>query len=724
MDGIRTRLMVVAAAAAIALAGCGSATGSPAPASGGGSGPASGGPTPGGTGATSAPAVSPDSGGSGSPATSSSPGPAATDRAPVSLDAAVYALVSDSSGWKPAGDSSIRLIFEPGGAAVLYAASPADALSHHGRWTYRGGSLGLAFTAPDFAVNASAPLGLADATVTLPFQVASGDPGTSTWRRESPSIVELAYAVVGAAVSDPDLPEAAATDVVDEAYRVVRALVDAGGGIGSGLSRTTTGAALAAWHQPAGTAPGAAVQAPGPTVKSITKLENGLSIEFDGSPTVNVPLYNWAADPADPAPLRQSPIASDPRVRQDPETPKDGASDPRTKTAVFIAPFQSGRFYGSIWANIVPKSLATRLNFNVGSHDPSRGFDWAGMQAKLEKHGYSVTQLTDGGATLVGIIRALGGAGGKAPGFVVINTHGQSDGTLATGVDLGPSTDGAAVTGAWWSALRALGDAGLSDLLTFEGGTPDDPETIGLMTLPRDGTSGKTDEFLSLRPAFWRWLAGKGASLDRSLVYMAACLTDATPALREAVGARAYLAWTKPVNPYLAGSVASYLVDDLVRPTHSAEEAFYNIFRVVATRQRIYDYDAVFSQAIPGAMDKGTPFLEFLRGWGRDGGALVPYGTSGMLDRTMNPGNIWWMVFVARWDTHAADGAELLVRCYQAYWKDGHPGGLADEFCNSANPGGTPTADEVAYATYLLTGHQVMPYSRMVVPRLTLADGG
>jgi hypothetical protein len=52
----------------------------------------------------------------------------------------------------------------------------------------------------------------------------------------------------------------------------------------------------------------------------------------------------------------------------------------------------------------------------------------------------------------------------------------------------------------------------------------------------------------------------------------------------------------------------------------------------------------------------------------------------------------------------------------------GNPGGLKDTFCNSANSGGTPTTDEVAYATYLLTGTQLMPYSRTVVPRYTLND--
>jgi hypothetical protein len=325
-------------------------------------------------------------------------------------------------------------------------------------------------------------------------------------------------------------------------------------------------------------------------------------------------------------------------------------------------------------------------------------------------------------ATLGGIIQALGGSSGHAPGFVIVNTHGMADGSLATGVDLGKVGDAAGYAASWSAALATLEPAGFKDLLTFDGGTAASPKTIGLMPLPRDNTAGSSDYFLSLKPDFWKWLASQGASMNRSLVYMAVCSTDATPALREAIDAKAYFAWTQPVNPYLAGSVASYLVDDLIRPTHNAEEAFYNIVRVVATRSTIYDYDSDFGQAIPGAINKGTAFLDFFHGWGWDGAGLVPYGTSGWLDRTMNQGSVWWMVFAARWDKEAAAGAAKLVDCYNTYWKDGNPGGLADEFCNSANSGATPTVDEVGYATYLLTGTQLMPYSGTAVPRFTLND--
>jgi hypothetical protein len=734
MVGARVKkLASVMAALSVVLVGCGSSNSSSNPAQPSGANPPlTGAPT------STGPANSPQTGAptstgpAATPGAPGSSGPAETPGVPapgvpVALEQVVYFLVTDSSGTKPTEGTNVMLLFEPGGRAILYATSPADALSHHGTWTYNSGSLALTFTAVDFAPEATFALGLTDDTVSMPFQVFSMDAGTSTWRRGALSIVSMAQAIFGAAVADPDIVNPRADEAVDEAYRAVKALADSGYALRDDIATDGIatsggpGVTLAAWHLPGPTP--RAENAPGPKIKSVTRVANGVSIEFEGAPTVSVPLYNWAADPASPAPLVTGPIAADPRVRLDSGSPHNGASDPREKTAVLISPFQTGRFYGNVWANLVPDRAATWLSLNVGSHAPSRGFDWTGIQAKLVKHGYSVKPVMNEAATLVGIIEGLRTVSGRAPGFVIVNTHGMADGSLATGVDLGQVGDDEAVAGAWWATLATLRPAGVSDLLTFEGGTPDNPKTIGRMALPRDEAVGVSDYFLSLKPAFWRWLAGRGASLDRSLVYMAVCLTDATPALREAIHAKAYFAWNEPVNPYLAGSVASYLVDDLARPTHNAEEAFYNIFRVVATRSTIYDYDRVFGQAIPGAINKGTPFLDFFRGWGWDGATLIPYGTSGWLDRTMNPGSVWWMVFVARWDNVAAAGAAKLVDCYNTYWKDGRPGGIADEFCNSANPGGTPTADEVGYATYLLTGTQLMPYSRTVVPRFTLNDG-
>jgi hypothetical protein len=358
MVGARVKkLAIVMAALSIVLVGCGPNNGSSNPAQQSGA----------------------NSSETGAP---TGAGPTATLGVPSGLEENVYYLVTDSSGAKPTEGTNVMLLFEPGGRAVLYAISPADALSHHGTWTYDSGSLALKFTADDFAPDATFALRLTDDTVSMLFQVFSPDAGTSTWHRGALSIVSMAQTIFGAEVTDPDIVNPTADQAVDEAYRVVKALADEDYNLQDDIATSGgLGLTLATWHisRPAPLGE----NAPGPKIKSVTKVANGVSIEFDGAPTVSIPLYNWAADPASPAPLVAGPIAADPRVRLDSGSPHDGASDPPDKTAVFISPFQTGRFYGNIWANLMPDTAATWLGFDVGSHAPSRGFDWTGMQTKL-----------------------------------------------------------------------------------------------------------------------------------------------------------------------------------------------------------------------------------------------------------------------------------------------------------------------------------------------------
>jgi hypothetical protein len=86
------------------------------------------------------------------------------------------------------------------------------------------------------------------------------------------------------------------------------------------------------------------------------------------------------------------------------------------------------------------------------------------------------------------------------------------------------------------------------------------------------------------------------------------------------------------------------------------------------------------------------------------------------------------MLFAGRWDTNAQHGAANLTRCLNDYWLKGSTGGLADEFCNSANAGLPKDKErlrnDVEYAVYLLDGQKPadLPPDQ-VVPRWTLDDG-
>ena len=700
------RAALLAAGLSIIVTACGGPGGSGQP----------GATTPGGSGGTGAPTSSAQAQ-STAREQGSQPLPVPSD-----IEQAVYFLAEDSSGTKVASDARIALMFEPNGRAALYLASSTEELAYHGTWNYEEGHLSLKFTAEDFRPDATFELNLADNTVAMPFLVFGTGTGTSTWKRGSLSVVPKTMAVFAADAADPDAG-ATPDQALDEAVGVAQAMIDSGdpnvdvGPVAArGAIRRTSAGRTAADA-------GLAVGAPSPRIDSVTKLQDGLHIEYEDGPAIDVALTGWTAEPSDATALTVGPIASDPRVRLDPARPGQGTDDPANKRAVFIVPFASRKYVGRNWTMLLPNKTLAWFGVETGLIKPPGGFNWNTEAANLRGVGYDVATAFDANASLSKIIELLGGKSSSAPGLVIFNTHGASNGDLSTGVDLGPTDDVAGAEGKLAAALAEVSGT-YPDLATFEGGTAEKPKTLSLFAVERSDDPTMGEIFLAITPAFWRWLGSHGASFGRSLVYISACSTDASPDLREAIHARAYFGWATDINSTLAGAVGNYLIESMVRPTHTSEEAYYNIFRIVSTRQRIYDEDQDFEDSIASGLAGSTGFLDLLHGYGWDGSALVPYATSGWLDREMNPGNVWWLVFAARWDQHATDGADALVKCEMTYWQTGEQAGLRDAFCNAAAPGGVPSSDEVGYATFVLTGKQLVPYSGTAVPRLTLADGG
>jgi hypothetical protein len=629
------------------------------------------------------------------------------------LEHAVYYLVEDSSGMVPTEDSHVVMVFEADGSVLVSAESATDQLAHHGTYARQGATVTLAFEAEDFAVDATFDLDPGAATVSMPFQVFSDEAGSSTWTRGQMSLISEVLTVAGAAVSDPANEAMTADELVEMAYQVALDRVASGGDLETDQTAAIGWLDLLA-ARPARQAvedagrPQQADSDPLP-IKKVEKTANGVRIYYDGGPTIDVPLFNWAADPKDPTPLTPGPLMYEPRVHINVENAVSGKNDPANKTALFISPFESGRYYGSIWS---PK----------GYQQPSLGFDWDENARILDDHGYSVKRLMDDEATPLAIIEALGARSRRAPGLVMINSHGSSSGWMATGVDLGELGDPMAKV-RFRALCTQLEAAGFGELLTFGGGTPDDPKTLGMMILHRADSGGVNDYFAAITPVFWAWLT-QAVHLDfgRSLVYAASCWSDEKPDNRDAIKAKAYLGITDLANPKLVGAMGNYLVAHLAKKTHSAEEAYYNLFRIVATRQAIYKEDVGLQDAIPDALSEKLKWLDYFRGWGWDGKQLVAYHTKGWLDRAMNPGSVWYLLYAGRWSKDAFDGGLMLVRCWKDYWVNGDPGGMKDQICNSAHPGDV-TQDEVAYATYLLTGNLMLPYSGTPVPRWTLDDG-
>ena len=303
----------------------------------------------------------------------------------------------------------------------------------------------------------------------------------------------------------------------------------------------------------------------------------------------------------------------------------------------------------------------------------------------------------------------------EEPGFVIFSTHGNKSGTLLTGdqVAVEGTKDQPNFLGAYRKFKAELKSEDLASLASYKlpNGTPtffvgirdDENSKCSFKILDWDDTC---DWEVQITPAFWKWLATQGVSFADSLVFISACETDETPVLRNEIKARSYFAFSKDVDPPFATAVEEYLVQDLARPTHSPEEAYYNMVRIEKTRQMIYDEDHLFDGVV--GLGEEADSVEILDGWGWNGSKFVRYWGNGWNGFEVDPGEVWWMLFAGRWDNNSSNGAKKLQECYDEYWSKGNPGGLAHEYCNAANVGipadRSRLSNDVAYAIYLLTG--------------------
>jgi hypothetical protein len=235
-------------------------------------------------------------------------------------------------------------------------------------------------------------------------------------------------------------------------------------------------------------------------------------------------------------------------------------------------------------------------------------------------------------------------------------------------------------------------------------------------------------EAVGLTESFWEWARKNThfqADFGHSLVYISACFTDQTPLLRDILQARAYFAWDGAVWSSEAAAVGKYLIASLSRPTHSAEETFYNMVRINRTLQMIYVEDKMFDQELTASAD-----LEHLRayGWSPQSGTVDYrragwFGTEQSLGKSgFDGGQVWWLLFVERWSADPKDGRAKINECLHEFWQQGSLGGLKSPQCQNYNAGSLPKANEVGYASYLLDGGSTDGFDGTVVPRFTLHD--
>lgn len=650
-----------------------------------------------------------------------------------------YSLVRDSGGEGPKKGAEIILLFSANGEAYLYLADPTEALGELGTYSYQAGKLKLRIVTSDFNINATFALSLTQTEVKMPFQIFSAKPGSSLWQQQPLAIDEGIYGVFDAAMNAAG-PNLTTDQAAAQAYAYAQAWVGAGSAAHSRqvLSASLMSQAhgtLAGARSPAVRLSGRHLQAadspPSLGITGVVSLGDDIEILYKDGPPLLVELYAMPNLGAGNVPLVDSPLASDPRVHLDPTVHPDGQFDPSHKTAVIFDPFTK-----MPWEPFTHHALT---EIAAIYH----------VEATLTEKGYTISELLNQNATIEGLADALvKGSGVGRPrtngaGILVMSTHGDEAGNLETADTVKVfDPDQGTVDAAYLQEEVVLAKQGLKSLALYDNnhGFPTTfvlmDSQCSLVPLPERGGFYTLHEncsyHLGLTPTFWKWLRNaEKVSFSDSLVYISACETDHSSLLRNAIDAKAYFAYYLSIDAALATAVMEYLIDDLARPTHSPEEAFYNMIRVSNTRQMIYKEDHLLDGVL-GKPGTSESIAGNLMGWGWNGSKLVVYDRSGWDGEKrygVDPGQIWWMLFAARWDKDAIEGAAELTSCLNEYWVNGEPGGLANEFCNSANAGLLSNRErvkaDVAYSVYLLTGEPPAGFPQDdIVPRWTMDDSG
>jgi len=649
--------------------------------------------------------------------------PAATGAGP--LAAISYSLIRDSSGTVVAKGDTVTLTFGPSAAFYFLATSSQYDLGIVGTWSFTGGKLTVKFSDPSLTKSGTFALNLKASQARFPFQVFSSKPGYSIWEQTAVDPITGAFRVADS-VSAATANGLSATQIVSAAGKYVAGItgakLESGPGFtasaspryspeGQGTSRVSVTkfralrSANGARHGSVNPRDDAATKSDSGLFDSVVEGLSGLLLDKQGQASVDVMLIPDARADGPAAQLQESPLVSDPRAQLSAKPPGISTDDPLSKSALFIEPFLGTAYVGFL--------------DDAGQYLP--GINYLGdvkvlnaEVVELVDDKYNVHRLIGKAATVTGIIAALK----PDPGVLILSTHGGDTGTLVTANYLGTQLPDAR------KSFAALVKSLPSDM-------PKGGLGIGGIEAP-----GGMKFFATLTPIFWSWMeSSRALDLSRSLVFVSACDTDATPALRLAMKARAYFAFSRPVDDGLATAAERYILDMLSRPTVTAEEIYYNMLRIDQTHQLIYlggqkqegscltTTDAVCDdRAFIGNLTQ--TLTHFLYGYGDDGGGVIPYFANGWLSPRVDHGQIFWLTFASRWTQDTKVGVQRLEACWTDYWSHGELGGLSSPFCQNANDGSVPKRAEVDYAIYLVSGKAPgsVPGGK-VVPRFTLNDG-
>ncbi len=626
----------------------------------------------------------------------------------TSVTQSQYFLIRDSSGKKPSNGDTVSLNFAPQGKAWLLATSSKGDLSYSGTWSLTGSNMSLSFSASDFNHSVTFPFQPGQSSVTLPFQVFSSSQGSSTWSLTNVDPVQGAFSFAEAYAAQ--FTNGASMSSIDDATaQYLSALTGASVKVSPSLSIVSQDKMAPGFS----TASEVRVFDP-PTfhpdssnpdlITAIEEVAGGLILQLEGGDTVDVELFGSTMSGSAPRQINPGPFLSDPRTAIPPNRPGNGIDDPPNKTAVLFEPFEDEQFmsWSATGTSLVPapesfgnsKLVADEKKRLIGDH-------------------YSVDELSDANGTVPKLTDDLISG---APGLLIVDTHGMENGDVATGDRLGTKLS-TSVT-----ALNILRKQWQSQY-----GFPANAFEVAAIPSVVPGT---VTGVVSLTPNYWKFLkSNKGVDFSKSMVFINACLTDQSLALVDAIGAKAYFAWYEEASTDMSNAVEDYIVRQLVKPTFTSEEVYYNLLRIDLTGLAAYPEDSLFQGVMPSQLQfnkhgQTGAIAGVLDAWGRSpSGQEITYIGHGWLSPNISHQQVWFLLFAARWGSNTKNGITNLDNCMAQYWSSGSSlGGLASPFCQNANDGSAPTKQEVGYATYLLDGDN-SGFGGTVVPRFTLDDG-
>lgn len=627
---------------------------------------------------------------------------------PLPLILTAYKHVIDSDGASTSSGGETWLAFHTSGAAFLVVMTDDDGLSLEGTYSEANGNVTLIFPDFDFTGNGVFTFDPSATEVTLPFKVFDDATGTSTWTRAAEAeLLPLLFDLFFQGITY--YREVDPATAINFAAAHADALVgtDGKGGVTE------------------------------PVIERVERLENGIEVHYADPPQ--------DADPRQPLTMILFPTVSfsgqdltpnfnyylDPEVNKNLPPPGNPIDDPSEKTAVFIAPFYSETatdWYDRDYFEGISSTPAA-----AGEVAPLAGniSQWI---SDLEWADYRSTRVVNGAVNVENLIEALvpvsgGGGQSQTPGFIFFQTHG-TNGKLALGIKFNDKTPDASVAAeyAWLYTLYP-------DLITYDNGTLKNPKTLRPAYVKDKRNEKKL--YLTVTPLFWKWLRNKGANFNKSFVYTAAChsagepntfhdLSDPTHELARSIKARAFFGHKGEPTNGLQHALLSYFIRSLRRYTHTAEEAYYNIILIRNSGKWIYNEDRLLDRVINHPV-VGMTSENTLVGYGLVGDTAHCFWENGWLNSTnINPGGLFKLLFYARKgiNTTAASGAQKLKNCWDDYWSQGTQGNMVEQLCRNMTGGYVPRQDEVAYASYLLVGTPVVPFSEAVpYARFTLHDG-